>query len=217
MFTGLVEEIGTVRSLRRSGDYQRMDFDARVVVRDARPGDSINVDGVCQTVTRCGADSFSVDTLAETLRKTTLGEMRVGTRVNLERSLTPNTRLGGHLVQGHVDGTARVLSLSREGANAYLTIDLPDELEIYVVREGSIAIDGVSLTVAALIGTRVTVNLIPVTWNATALSDLRVHDRVNIEVDIIGRYVAKMLGKEPSGGESPRVGLSAEQLEAWGY
>jgi riboflavin synthase len=216
VFTGLVEEIGTVRSVRRSGDYQHMDFDARVVVRDARPGDSINVDGVCQTVTRCGADSFSVDTLAETLKKTTLGEMRPGRRVNLERSLTPDARLGGHLVQGHVDATARVLLVSREGANAYLTIDLPEELEMYVVREGSIAINGVSLTIAALRGTRVTVNLIPVTWSATALSDLRVHDRANVEVDIIGRYVAKMLGKA-SGGESPRAGLSAEQLEAWGY
>lgn len=221
MFTGLVEEIGRIRSLSRSGMYQRMSVECRTVLEGLSVGDSISVDGACQTVAAVESSSFSVDTLAESLRKTTLGELAASRRVNLERAVTPQTRLGGHFVQGHVDATARVIAISRDGANGYLTVDLPEDLELYVVREGSVALNGVSLTIARLDRTRVTVNIIPVTWEATTLGDLREGERVNVEVDIIGRYVARMLGREALGRESgPAEGggsLTPEQLSAWGY
>ncbi len=226
MFTGLVEEIGRIRSVSRSGAYQRMSVECRAVLDGLSVGDSVSIDGACQTVAAVESSAFSVDTLAESLSKTTLGEFAVGRRVNLERAVTPQTRLGGHFVQGHVDATATVIAISRDGANGYLTVNLPEDLELYVVREGSVALNGVSLTIARLDRTRVTVNIIPVTWEATTLGDLREGAGVNVEVDIIGRYVARMLGREipdrkslgRPGAPAAGVGsLTPEQLSAWGY
>ncbi len=194
MFTGLVEETGTVRSISGSSTYKKLEVASSAVVNDLRPGDSVAVQGVCQTVTAATDSSFSVEVLAETLKKTTLGTLRPGEQVNLERSVTPSTRLGGHFVQGHVDAMARVQRLVREGQNAYLTVRLPHELKPYVVREGSIAINGVSLTAASISGPDVTVNVIPTTWEMTTLRELRTGVPVNVEVDIIGRYVARMIG-----------------------
>ena len=216
VFTGLVEEAGRIRSVSRAGDYQRMSVECRMVLEDAAVGDSISIDGACQTVAAVESSSFSVYTLAESLAKTTLGSFVAGRRVNLERAVTPQTRLGGHFVQGHVDATAKVVAVRGGGVNRYLTVDLPDLLERYVVREGSIALNGVSLTIARLDRTKVTVNIIPVTWEATTLCDLREGSTVNVEVDIIGRYVAKMLGRDPD-PETGAGSLTPEQLAAWGY
>lgn len=228
MFTGLVEEIGTVRAVRREGDYQRIEIDAATVTADTAPGDSISIDGACQTVTAVRPGSFAVDTLAMTLGKTTLGEYRAGRRVNLERAVTPSTRLGGHFVQGHVDGTGRIHDVRRDGRNVFLTLELPRELLVYCVAEGSIAVEGVSLTIAELRGSLITINVIPVTWSATTLADRSGGDRVNLEVDIIGRYVARMLGLtgagtrtlpgfEPEAVAETRSVLTEESLTQWGY
>lgn len=194
MFTGLVEEIGTVATVQRRGQYQVLTITCGKVLSGTVLGDSIAIDGVCQTVTACTDTTFAVETLAVSLQKTTLGALRPGDPVNLERSVTPATRLGGHLVQGHVDGVAQVRSARQDGANGYLELDLPADLLRYCVDEGSIAVNGVSLTIAALQDPRITINVIPTTWNTTTLGNCAAGDRVNIEVDIIGRYVERLLG-----------------------
>lgn len=219
MFTGLVEEIGSVTSVQKNSDYQLLEIQADRVLRGTVIGDSICIDGACQTVTQLVGNHFSVEVLAVTLEKTTLGTFRSGRQVNLERSVTPSTRLGGHIVQGHVDDTATVVAVSRNHRNVFLTIELPDELKNYCVREGSIAIDGVSLTIAELCGIQVTVNIIPLTLESTVLAERRIGDRVNIEIDIIGRYVARMLGvdKQLNVEQSTPSRLTSENLVAWGY
>jgi len=222
MFTGLVEEIGTVRNVRRSGSYQLLEVGAERVLEGTGRGDSIAIDGACQTVAGLTQDSFTVETLAASLEKTTLGEYRVGRRVNLERAVTPASRLGGHFVQGHIDGTARITAVRKEGPNIFFSLDTGSELARYCVSEGSIAVDGVRLTIASLIGTEVTVNVIPATWRETALADRMRGHRANIEVDILGRYVARMLGLADLGEDSPAPTgtgspLSAERLRALGY
>jgi riboflavin synthase len=206
MFTGLVEEVGTVRSTRRRGDYQELWVNAEAVTSDLKRGDSVSIDGACQTVTALDARGFAVETLAVSLKKTTLGALSRGAAVNLERALTPSTRMGGHFVQGHVDGTGRVSKLQRRGENIYLELVLPDELARYCIAEGSIAVDGVSLTIADLRGTRVTINVIPTTWNDTALRSRSVGDYVNIEVDVLARYVERLMGTASASAPGPQSG-----------
>ncbi len=221
MFTGLIEEIGTVISVRRERRYQLLEIQAQTVLEGTVTGDSIAIDGACQTVTALGSGRFTVETLAVSLEKTTLGEYRPGRSVNLERAVTPATRLGGHFVQGHVDGVARVQNLQREGQNVFLTVEIPPELSLYCVAEGSLALDGVSLTIAGLSGTRATVNIIPVTWDRTVLRERAIGDNVNLEVDIIGRYVARMLGVDPDRDDRTAAEngseLTMEKLARWGY
>lgn len=220
MFTGLVEEIGTVRNVRRSDSYQLLEVAASAVLRGTRLGDSIAVDGACQTVTELKGDSFVVETLAASLEKTTLGSYQRGRRVNLERPLTPNSRIGGHFVQGHVDGIARVTEVRAEGRNVFFSLDLGEELAAYCVGEGSIALDGVSLTIASLTGNRPMVNIIPATWSDTVLRDRTAGHWVNVEVDILARYIAKMLGAsgKDENNMDRRLGtLTAERLQSLGY
>jgi riboflavin synthase len=193
MFTGLVEEIGRVQSVRATGEYRLLTVAATHVLDGTRPGDSIAIDGACQTVTSVQAGQFTVEVLAATLHKTTLGTLRGGRRVNLERALTPQSRLGGHFVQGHIDATAVVAAVQEEEKNVYLTVTLPEHLRLYCIPEGSVAIDGVSLTIAAMTDTDITINVIPTTWRDTVLADRRVGDAANIEIDVLARYVARML------------------------
>lgn len=211
MFTGLVEEIGSVRSIRRQGRSAVLEIGARTVLEDTRLGDSIAINGACQTVTEMGPGWFRVDSLAATLEKTTLGALRSGSRVNLERSVTPSTRMGGHFVQGHVDGTGRVLQVREDGRNVFVRVRVPEDLERYLIREGSIAIDGVSLTIAELSGTDLEINVIPATWATTCLVDRREGDAVNVEVDVLARYVERMLPVR----DAPE--LTYERLRALGY
>ncbi|POR01307.1 riboflavin synthase subunit alpha [Alkalispirochaeta sphaeroplastigenens] len=211
MFTGLVEETGQVCQVVRRGDYQRLQVRASAVLQGMARGDSIAVNGVCQTVTDLEGDTFTVETLKVSLDKTTLGTLGPGHRVNLERALSLSSRLGGHLVQGHVDGTAWVLESRVSGPNGFLRAGLAPDLLRYCVREGSVTIDGVSLTIAGLDQESLTVNLIPLTRETTVLGDRRAGDLVNIEVDIIGRYVERLLG-----GVSPG-GISRDRLAAWGF
>jgi riboflavin synthase len=198
VFTGIVEEIGEVRSSRRiSGGFisggARIEIAASAVLSGTRVGDSIAVNGACQTVVALGPDCFAVEALGETLRKTTLGGLRPGNRVHLERALALGGRLGGHLVQGHVNGVARVRNLRREGENVYLVLSLPEDLERCCIAEGSIAVDGVSLTICTLRPGEVEVNLIPHTRSATLLGEAKRGDEVNIENDLIAKYVERLL------------------------
>jgi len=193
MFTGLVEEIGRVRSKSRQGDYQHLTIDAQDVLDDLHRGDSISVNGVCQTVIDIDEKGFAVETLAVSLQKTNLGELKKNVKVTLERALKVNSRLAGHMVQGHVDGLGRVSALRRNKQNTYLELVLPDELMKFCVPEGSIAVDGISLTIAWVRGARIVLNIIPTTWEHTLLKDRRIGDRLNIEVDMMARYAAKIL------------------------
>jgi len=192
VFTGLVEEIGVVRSVSRAGDKARIEIGAAIVLEGTRLGDSIAVNGACQTVVALSPSGFAVEALAETLRKTTLGALRPGSRAHLERALSLGTRLGGHLVQGHVNGKATVKELRAVGGNAYLVLSHPHELEP-CVKEGAVAVDGVSLTISDLRAGEIEVNLIPHTRDATLLGIKNRGDEVNIENDLIAKYVERLL------------------------
>ena len=193
MFTGIVEEIGTIRSVSRSGDLARLEIASSVAVEGTRLGDSIAVNGACQTVVALSSALFTVEALAETLRKTTLGSLRAGDRVHLERALSLSARLGGHLVQGHVNGKAAVRGLRRSGENAYLVLALSPGLERYCIAEGSIAVDGVSLTISALRPGEAEVNLIPHTRASTLLGEKKRGAEVNVENDLVAKYVERLL------------------------
>lgn len=216
MFTGLVEEIGGIREARRSGDSLRLTVDCSAILEDLRVGDSVSIEGACQTVVARDARGFAADTLAETLRKTSFGALRRGNRVNLERALSLGDRLGGHLVQGHVDGRGTVAAIRESGRNIYLDVRLEPPLLRYCIAEGSIAISGVSLTIAELLDDGVRLNIIPETWRRTTLADRKQGDPVNVELDVIARYVERLLGPWGSGKQSAR-GMDAEQLASWGY
>lgn len=193
MFTGLVEEKGKVIALEELGDSIRMQIEAPVVTADAQLGDSISVNGVCLTVAELGDATFIADIMQESLNRSALGELAPQSTVNLERALLPTTRLGGHIVQGHVDGTAKLISRTPSDHWDILRFELPADLARYVVEKGSIAISGTSLTVAAIGETWFEVSLIPVTLRDTILGDLAEGDLVNLEVDVLAKYVEKMV------------------------
>jgi len=214
MFTGIIEEIGAIRSLRLQGQGGRIAIACRKVLENLRPGDSVCVSGVCLTATEIERDGFAADVSAETLRRTYFGTLGAGAMVNLERSVQPQGRLGGHIVNGHVDDVGRVLALPSGGRVGDWIFSLPKALERYMVEKGSIAVDGVSLTIAGLSPGRFSVAIIPATVAATNLKDKRVGDPVNLEVDILAKYVEKLL----SAGQYPAAGgRLAETLEKYGY
>ncbi len=197
MFTGIVEELGTVEALDQlDGDAARLRIQGPTVTKDARHGDSIAVNGCCLTVVDVENDSFTADVMHETLRRTSLGALGNGSPVNLERAVAAHARLGGHIVQGHVDGTGRIVR--REPAEHWdvVTIEAPPEILRYVAEKGSIAVDGVSLTVVGVddASSTFTVSLIPTTLELTVLGRNRAGDTVNLEVDVIAKYVERLLG-----------------------
>jgi len=217
MFTGIIEELGRVRSLERRGEGVRMTVEARAVTEGTREGDSIAVNGVCLTALEVRADSFAADGSRETLQRSTLGQLRAGSAVNPERAATPSTRLGGHIVQGHVDARGRFLSADEHGGSWTVRIGFPAEVARYLVFKGSVAVEGISLTVAALAEDHFEVAVIPKTWAVTNLSSLRPGDPVNLEADIIAKYVERILSV---GAESRAEGASpitAERLSELGY
>lgn len=200
MFTGLVEETGTVVALEDLGDAARITVRAPLVTSDAGHGDSISVNGCCLTVAaQPDAETFSADVMAESLARTSLGDLEVGSRVNLERAMTAGGRMGGHVVQGHVDGTGVLLERIPAEHWEVLRFSLPDDLARYVVEKGSITVDGTSLTVVDVVdadaGSTFSVSLIPTTLADTVLGDRAVGDRVNLEVDILAKYVERLLEK----------------------
>ena len=192
MFTGIVETLGEITAVETGDGSSRLTVRG-AVTHGTSIGDSIAVNGVCLTATSVEGDDFTADVMAETLRRTTLGDVKPGDSVNLERAATATTRLGGHLVQGHVDGVGRVTRRAPAGDFDEIAIALPTDLLPYVVEKGSIAIDGISLTVASLCGDDITIGLIPETLHRTTLGVRQVGEQVNIEVDVIAKYVERLL------------------------
>ena len=202
MFTGIVEELGTVRTLRLLPESGQLSIEGRKVLEGTQIGDSIAINGVCLTVIRQSEREFTVDVMAETLAKTNLAELKSGSHVNLERALQLQTRLGGHLVSGHIDGTGAIQSISQDENAVWLTIAAEEAVLRYIVKKGSVTIDGVSLTVAAVDHTEFKVSVIPHTGRETTLLQQKIGDLVNLECDIIGKYVEKLLGrKTPDQGQ----------------
>jgi riboflavin synthase len=202
MFTGIVEELGEVAGLADLGDSVRLTLRGPVVVDGAGHGDSIAVNGVCLTVVESDTDTFTADVMRETLDRSSLGALAVGDPVNLERPMRLDGRLGGHLVQGHVDGTGTLESRDRSEHWEGVRVSLPADLARYVVHKGSITVDGVSLTVASVDDRSFTVSLIPTTLALTTLGRKQVGDPVNLEVDIVAKYVERLLAPAPS-AQSP--------------
>lgn len=193
MFTGLIEEVGIVKNIVQKHGALQLTISASKVLSDLAVDDSISVDGVCLTVVKLTDASFEVEAVEETLKKTTIAKAHLGQKVNLERSLRPSDRMGGHFVQGHVDDVGRVANVRAQAGGKLLTLAIPERLMRYIISEGSIAINGVSLTVARLSGNGITISLIPHTLAQTTLGELRASDQVNIEVDLLGKYIEKLL------------------------
>lgn len=215
MFTGLIEEIGIVKEVSRQNKKSRLTISGSLVLRGVSLGDSIAVNGCCQTVVNFTQDSFTVEAYEQTLKKTNLGQLKKGDSVNLESSLTLERKLGGHIVQGHVNAIAPIVEITQEQENIYLTVALPQQLERYAPIEGSITLDGISLTIANIEQERVTINVISHTWQHTNLKNRKVGDNINIEVDIIGRYVEKLLYSYTK--ENSKKPLTLEKLKEKGF
>jgi len=195
MFTGIIEETGTIDFIRPAGGGARIGIRAKIVLSDLTLGASIAVNGVCLTAVEIGADGFECDLAPETISRSNLGDLKDGSRVNLERPLLPTSRLSGHIVQGHVDATAEVVELKALGDdNWWLTVRVPVELERYFVHKGSITIDGISLTIASLEGDLIGVTIIPHTYENTAMAQFQPGTtRVNVECDVIAKHVERIL------------------------
>lgn len=213
MFTGIVEELGTVEALETRAAGARLKIRCATVLADSTEGSSILVNGVCLTAVDLRPDSFAADLAPETLQRSNLGDLRAGARVNLERPMSPTGRLSGHIVQGHVDGTGEFLALDRLGDdNWWLTLRVPEELDRYLVFKGSIAIDGISLTIASLEAGKLAVTIIPHTYRNTTLAGYRPGSRLNLECDVLAKHVEKLLQKLEV--KSP---LTVEKLREQGY
>jgi riboflavin synthase len=213
MFTGLIEEVGQVKQIAEKKDERRLTVAAPRISGELRKGDSVAVSGVCLTAVGVSAASFTADLAAETWTRTSFSRIAKGAFVNLELPLKADGRMGGHLVQGHVDGTGKFLGLKRisGGQDYWLLIEIPGELEKYVVSKGSIAVEGISLTVAKVEGNTVTIAVIPHTWESTNLKSLHPGDPVNLETDLVAKYVEKMLRREPT------TPITLERLVAEGF
>ena len=225
MFTGIIEEIGTVRSIRGGGSGVVLDIEASRVLEGTATGDSIAVNGVCLTVTP-GSGHFTADAMPETLRRTSLGSLRPGSKVNLERAMACGGRFGGHLVSGHVDACGRVADLVRDGIALVMRVSVPSDVLRYVARKGSVTLDGVSLTVASVsdADSSFTVSLIPHTMASTTLHLLKPGSPVNVEVDMLARYVERLLASGDAAPASAQVdsgsaggGLTEEFLKKYGF
>ena len=199
MFTGIVEELGTVERIDHGADSAVLRVRGPVVTADAVHGASIAVNGVCLTVVEHGDGVFSVDVMAETLRRSSLAALAVGNRVNLERAMPADGRFGGHVVQGHVDGTSTIVAREPGERWEVVTFELPADLARYVVEKGSITVDGISLTVSAVEESRFSVSLIPTTLDLTTLGRKQVGDPVNLEVDVIAKYVERLMAPGAEG------------------
>lgn len=210
MFTGIVEEIGEISAVSRGADSCVYTVRASRILEDMHIGDSIAVNGLCLTVTSFDGGCFTADVMNESLRRSNLGDLKRGSKVNLERAMAANGRFGGHIVSGHIDGTGILRSYEREGNAVWVTITAGEELMRYIIMKGSVALDGVSLTVSRLYKDAFAVSLIPHTGEETTLLNKRVGDRINIENDIVGKYVEKLCG-------TPRGGIDEDFLRKYGF
>ncbi len=198
MFTGIIKAVGSIAGLSPQGSDLRLAIDTgKLDLNDAQLGDSIAVNGVCLTAIQLSSRQFSADVSNESLSRTTLRSATVGTPVNLELAVTPSTRLGGHIVSGHVDGIGQIVAIEPDGRSFRLTVAAPEDLARYIAEKGSICIDGISLTVNAVTSTHFSINIVPHTWQETTLAALSVGSEVNLEVDIIARYLERLLHVDP--------------------
>ena len=193
MFTGIIEELGKIVSLEKHGDGAKIKVSAKIVTEDSKEGDSIAVNGVCLTAIDITQNSFSANVSPETLNRSTLGNLKINVAVNLERAVTPSTRLGGHIVQGHVDVKGKFLQAVQADSFWTVRVSFPKEIGQYLVYKGSISVEGISLTIAELTNHYLEIAVIPKTWELTNLSSLKSGDAVNLEVDIIAKYVERMM------------------------
>jgi riboflavin synthase len=214
MFTGIIEETGKISSLENRGDGARIKIAANVVTKETFEGDSIAVNGVCLTALNIKSDGFAADVSNETLNRSTLGELNIGSKVNLERAVTVSSRLGGHIVQGHVDARGRFLEAVQDGDFWTVRISYPKEIGQYLVYKGSISVEGISLTIASLSDEWFDIAVIPKTWELTNLSTLKNGDQVNLEADVIAKYVERIMlyGREQLGKE-----ITSEKLNKLGF
>lgn len=215
MFTGIIEELGTVKRVQNGRDSSVLTIGARQVLQDTKIGDSISTNGVCLTVTDMGSDYFMADVMAETLRRSSLGQLKVGSTVNLERALTLSSRLGGHLVSGHIDGTGKIVKFQPEDTAVWITVSAPSSLLRYIVEKGSIAIDGVSLTVASVTEQGFSVSIIPHTGAETILLQKKTGDMVNLECDMIAKYAEKLLNRPSQ--KANQTQISEDFLKEHGF
>jgi len=215
MFTGIIEAVGTVTSCKRTGDDLHLVVDMQDLdTSDVTLGDSIAVNGVCLTVAMLDGSKFSADVSAETLAHTTLGNFKIGQRVNLEKALTPSSRLGGHLVSGHVDGVGTIRNRNSDGRSERYRIEAPNELARYIARKGSICVDGISLTVNRVDADAFELNIVPHTMANTTMGDYVEGTKVNLEVDIIARYLERMLLSADVNADST---ITLEKLRQHGF
>jgi riboflavin synthase len=210
MFTGIIEEVGAVKSIERAEEHARLTIYGKMVSHDAKVGDSVSVNGVCLTVVQKKGVCLSFDAVYETLRKTALGHLASGDTVNLERSMPVGGRFGGHFVQGHVDATGSIASIRQVDNSFLIYIDVPRDLMRYIVSKGSIAVDGISLTVVDADDKTFSVSIIPHTWEATNLSGKNAGDPVNIETDVLAKYVERLVGEGVYGVSQVRLGGGQE-------
>ena len=215
MFTGIVEELGTIRSIRRGAASAVLSIGAEAVLSDLRIGDSVAVNGVCLTATGVDGSGFTADVMHETLNRSSLGVLEPGSRVNLERAMAADGRFGGHIVSGHIDGTGTIAERRRDDNAVWYTVSAPPALLRYIVEKGSVAIDGISLTVASVEADRFSVSVIPHTAAVTLLGAKGPGDVVNLETDIIGKYVERLL--RPADTPAARSGISLEFLAENGF
>ena len=217
MFTGIIEEMGFIRDLSIFSEGATLAIVSKDVLAGLKIGDSISVNGVCLTATQIGPDHFLCDISAETLQHSTFRQARKGARVNLERSLRVGDRLGGHFVLGHVDDVGKLAGKVSVGEGFEMSFDIPQRLERYTVHKGSIAINGISLTISALGKRSISVAVIPHTFQSTNLSDLKLGDPVNLEVDILGKYFERFFQLGGSGGSSPESKVTLDYLKSQGF
>ncbi|MFP4286731.1 MAG: riboflavin synthase [Candidatus Izemoplasmataceae bacterium] len=211
MFTGIIEETGTIKAIKKGPKSIALTVHASKVLNDTALGDSIATNGVCLTVTELTNDTFTVDVMFETLNRSTMHQLKIGSNVNLERALTLNTRLGGHMVSGHIDGVGTVKSIVKEDIAHIYTIETKESLTNYMIEKGSIALDGISLTLIEVSKNAFKVSIIPHTMQGTTWNQIKPGDLVNIEVDLIGKYVEKFVRNKES------KSLTYETLKQYGY
>jgi len=209
MFTGIIEEMGSLKDSKKGNESVHLTITANKVLENTQIGDSISTNGVCLTVVEMAEDFVTVDVMHETLKNTNLGQLKKGDSLNLERALTPSSRMGGHFVTGHVDGTGKIQAITQDGIAKRFTITVSDKLTSSMIEKGSVAVDGISLTLYKVTKNAFEISLIPHTQDVTTLMLKKVGDTVNIETDMIGKYIEKMLQSKEN--------LSHDDLRKWGY
>lgn len=217
MFTGIVEEIGYIKEIKKSVNSMILTIEASQIMSDLKLGDSVATNGVCLTVTELGKNFYKADVMHETIRRSTLGQLKVGSSVNLERAMRADGRFGGHMVSGHIDGTGKIVHIQKDDNAVWYVISASQGIMRYIVEKGSVAIDGISLTVARVESDNFQVSIIPHTLKQTILSEKRVGDIVNLENDIVGKYVEKFISQANSNREETKSHIDMAFLAGNGF